>query len=345
MILNFQKIKNLALMLVLTLISISAVNAQTASASANPRPVSTPRSTPKPPPKKGDFERSIAVEPNVNVGICVTEGNVKINGWDRSEVRVFVKNGSVVGFNTLQSNRQSGKPVWISLITAPAELKSSQAGECISGSEVEIDVPRTASVVFKGEATKTTIDSIRKATVKTVGGDIYIRNIAEGVDARTYEGDVSVENSSGAMYLDSANGSIIAFDVSPSDIGDIFKAKNNSGSIVLSGLEYRQTEVYSISGAVAFNGEFLTGGLYNFGTSNGSIALTIPQTSSCKIVATYGFGGFTSEMPFTVITENKTPRTQKIVGTMGNGDATLNLTTSSGVIRLKKSLIKEENKK
>lgn len=284
-----------------------------------------------------DSEKSIAVDGKVNVYLpCVIEGNVKINGWDRSEVRVFVKDGSRVGINVAQKDKKTGNPVWIVVTRAEPSENEREQSECIYGEEIEIDVPRMASINVKGQETITRINSVRKASVKNIGGDISLRNIAEGVEATTYEGDVTVEDSSGAFNLESATGNIVAFEIAPSEIGDVFKAKTNNGAISLQSLEHRQIEVNSISGAISFNGEFLSGGLYNFGTSNGLINLTIPADSSCKIAASYGFGGFRSEIPVTKVTENKYPGGQNIVATMGKGTATLNLTTASGAIRIVK---------
>jgi len=281
-------------------------------------------------------EKLIAVDGKVNVQLCVLEGNLKINGWDRNEVRIFVKDGSRIGFNVIEKSKKTGSPVWIEISgVETTKNQPKQSSECLHGDEIEIDVPRSASINVKGQETKTVIDSVRKAVVKISGGDISLRNIAEGIVAVTYEGDVTVENSSGAFNLESATGNILAFEVSPSEIGDIFKAKTTNGAIALQGLEHRQIEVNSISGAISFNGDFLSGGSYNFGTSNGVINLTIPADSSCKITASYGFGGLKSEIPINKIIENKSPRGQNIIGTMGTGDATLNLTTASGAIRIK----------
>lgn len=289
---------------------------------------------PAPVSRRETGEKSIKVNQKASLSMCVLEGNVKINGWDRNEVRVFVKDGSRPSFKVLQENPQK-EAVWIMIQAVNSDPKI-RTNECLVGDLIEIDAPRNASINIKGQETRTSIDSVRKAVVKNVGGNIILRNISEGVEASTYEGDVSVENSSGAMTLDSSSGNIIAFEVAPSEIGDIFKAKTNNGKIALQDLAFRQIEVNSISGSINFKGGLATGGIYSFGTSNGSINLVMPQNTSCKVVATYGFGGFNSELPLKKETENNTPRTQRIVGTMGTGDATLNLTTSSGSINLKK---------
>lgn len=281
-------------------------------------------------------EKTIVVNNKVNVQLCVLEGNLKVNGWDRNEVRVFVGNGSRIGFNVIEKGKQNGNPVWIEVRGSETAMNQpKQASECLYGDEIEIDVPRNASINVKGQETKTTIDSVRKAVVKNIGGDITIRNIAEGVEAATYEGDVTVETSSGGFVLESATGNIVAFEAMPSEIGDVFKAKTSNGAIALQGLEHRQIEVNSISGSISFNGDFLSGASYNFGTSNGAITLAIPMDSSCKITASYAYGVFNSEIPLKNTQKNVPSRVKNLSAVMGDGDATLNLTTNSGAIRIK----------
>ncbi|HEX8289579.1 MAG TPA: DUF4097 family beta strand repeat-containing protein [Pyrinomonadaceae bacterium] len=302
----------------------------------NPRPkIYTPRSRVNR-SRDETSEKSIAVNNKVTVQLCVLEGNLKVNGWDRNEVRVFVSEGSNIGFNIIEKGKQHGNPVWVEVTgNETARSQPKQSSECLHGDEIEIDVPRNSSVNVKGQESRAVIDSVRKVVIKNIGGDITVRNIAEGVEASTYEGDVTVENSSGAFTLESATGNIVAFEASPSEIGDVFKAKTSNGTIALQALEHRQIEVNSISGSISYNGELLSGGLYNFGTSNGAITLAIPTDSSCKITASYGFGVFNSEIPLKNIQKNAPSRVQNLSALMGDGGATLNLTTNSGAIRIR----------
>src|SRR5687768_15164208 len=53
------------------------------------------------------MERSIAVDKNVNLSLCVTQGNLKINGWNRNEIRVYVQDGAKFGFKVLQKKQNS----------------------------------------------------------------------------------------------------------------------------------------------------------------------------------------------------------------------------------------------
>jgi hypothetical protein len=293
---------------------------------------------PEPPQvgETGTYEKSVKVDPKVNLSMCVTEGNVKVNGWSRSEVRVFVKDGSPFALKVMQKGPRSGDPVWISIFaSATSSGTPMPAGECISAEEIEVDVPEDATVKLKGKQTRISIDGIRKSGVESIGGDISIRNIAEGVSASTGQGDVMVENCEGSISLQSSTGNIVVFGAAPSQVGDTFRAKTNSGAIALQRVEHRQMDVSSISGATMFDGELLSGGVYSFGTTNGSIRIAIPQDSSFMIDATYGFGNFNSELPIKTLTEDVAPGAVKRVrGQVGSGEARLTMTTSTGQIRI-----------
>jgi hypothetical protein len=285
-----------------------------------------------------NYERAIAVSPNVNLTLCVVEGKLSINGWRRNEVRIYVHDGSKFGFKVLEKSSSDSKPVWISAYSQATKGVKAGASDCIRGEEVEIDLPVGATLNLSGKSIDTTIDSVKKVSVKTAGGDISVRNVSDGVTAFTYEGDITVEESKGALSLETTTGNIVVFEAGPSEIGDVFKAKTNSGAISLQRLLHRQIDVWSISGSVVFNGDILHGGSYSFGTNNGSIRLALPQNSSFQLSATYAFGNFVSELPFKILTENNQEGPVKsIVANIGiGGDAILKLTTNAGLIGIKK---------
>lgn len=311
-----------------------------------PKPKTVPRAKPpewslkRPVRNESDTpaEKSIATDAKVNISLCVSEGKIKINGWERSEVRAFVSEGSEVGFKVLQKSRQNDNPVWIKVLGFdPAKTEGIvRAGECLSGEDIELDVPRNATVNIKSRASETVISSVAKVSVENVGGDIFLSDIAQGIVAKTHEGDVTVEKSGGSISLSSIIGNILAFDVNPSEIGDIFKAKTSNGAIVLQKVEHRQMDVDSNSGSIKFDGEFLGGGQYKFGTQNGSIMLTIPPTSSCKVNALYGYGSFNTEIPMQDVVKPPDAKVQSLSGVIGKGDATVTLRTYTGAILIKK---------
>ncbi len=339
-----QKLKISGLAILLCAGGAVAIAAQKPAPAATPKPKAEVW---KPPtmPKVASFpreasvttEKSIAVNSDVNIKLCVSEGSLKVNGWERNEVRVFVRSGRIPGFKVLEKDEVSGKPNWLMVTNMAAEgSRPGPMSECLAGSEIELDVPMKTSINLTGRSTETVIDSIKKVNVKTVEGDISLRNISDGISAATYQGDLLVEGSGGSIMLDATTGNILAFGVTPGQIGDLFKAKTGSGSISMQQVEHRQIESSTISGSVNFNGKFLSGGLYNFKTSNGSVKIQIPVKSSATIKAAYGFGSFTSEIPLKYIYENNTPAGKNFLAIIGSGDANVSLTTNTGSIAIKK---------
>src|SRR5687767_9608978 len=144
----------------------------------------TPPSSPRPPrqprPYQSDqtTEKFIAVDPNVNIKLCVSEGDLTINGWERNEVRVFVRSGRLPGFKVLEKDYKSGKPNWL-LVTnmRPEGVRPGPMSECISGEDVELDVPRGSTLSITGRAANTQIDSVNKVAVKTADGHISLKSV------------------------------------------------------------------------------------------------------------------------------------------------------------------------
>ena len=333
------------LLLVPCLAAIAATGALGQGKDEKVKPPKTPKTVhyPLPGPEAPGFfngdgvtsEKLMMVDPGVAIKLCVAEGDLRINGWRRDEVRVFVKNGRHIRMKALEKAVESGKPNWL-WIGNDGEARPGPSSECLAGESIEIDAPMGSIFDLSGRAARTSVDSVKKVKVKILEGVITLRNIPGGINAYTSQGDVIVENSGGAISLESTTGNIVAIEVGPGQIGDVLRAKTNGGSISLQKVEHRQIEASSISGSLLFEGKFLSGGIYNFRTSNGSIKLAIPATSSCTFNATYGFGSFDSEIPLKTITENVTPEAKVVVARIGTGDATVGLATTRGSISIKK---------
>ena len=309
-----------------------------------PSPIPRTRVETSPPawpraPRGEVSEKSIKTDPSVNVWIpCVSGGSVKVTGWNRNEVRVYIDSGNTFNFTVQEKNSASGDPVWIKVSGVQPKGRRGPVSECIWGEDIEIDVPVGASVNLKGQEIGTRVDTIRKAEIKVVGGNISLRNIANGVGAYSGQGDITVEASQGSISLESTTGNILVFEAGPSEIADWFKAKTNGGAISLQGVGHRQVDVNSISGSVNFSGNIRTGGSYSLRTSRGSIRMAIPAASSSQISATYGYGTFRSEIPIDIATENVSPGAIKtIVGTFGKGgDSIIRLASNNGSIVITK---------
>jgi len=303
-----------------------------------PRPGRRIQPPPPEPPSEGrnSSEKAIAVAPGVSILLpCISQARVTINGWRRDEIRVFVRNGSSINFEVREKDPKTGKPVWVTIGNeSTAGRRVAPYSNCISGERIDIEVPYGASLSIAGRKTETRIDSVKRVEIKNADGNVTLRNVAGGIAAETYKGDVAVESSAGQITLKTTTGNIIAFEVNPGQVGDVFRAMTSSGTVTLQRIEHRQIDANSVSGTLLFNGKFLPGGIYKFKTSNGSMKLALPAGSSCKLAAWYGFGSIDSELPWKIITENVSEGGKSLVAMVGGGGATVNLTTNSGNISI-----------
>lgn len=313
-------------------------NASAQSPVAAPKPPSDAVRIKRPPPIVHDenlsSEKSIAASANVNIKMCAVEGVVKVNGWDRNEVRVFVSGGNQVGFKVL--DKKNDLPVWLSVYGADSSRRTTLGNDCLSGDEIELDVPRGATLNLVGQENTVLIDSIKKVKIEIVGGSISIANVAQGVAAKTRDGSIVVRDSGGAINLQSVNGSLTVFETEANEIGDIFTAKTINGSVRLQNVGHRQMEVGSIAGSLRYEGAFASGGQYSFNTTSGIISLLLPLDTSCAVKASYG-GYFQSEIPLkNRVVSSPSPQTKNLTGIFGDGIANLNLTTYTGAISIRK---------
>ena len=339
---------NLFCLLVVLCLGAMAVPAQVPTPMPVPskKPPKDPKIKTFPPPPGSDTpgvfegdddltsEKSMVVDGNVAVKLCVAHGDLRINGWQRNEVRVFVKEGRPFKMKPIEKSA-AGKVNWL-WIGNIVEGRPGPAAECLAGESIEIDAPVGMSLDLSGREVRTSIDSVKKVNVRIGAGAVTLRNITGGIRAQTGRGDMMVENSAGGISLIGYTGNLLISDVKSGQIGDLLEARTNTGAVTMQNVEHRQIQVSSTSGSIVFDGKFLSGGIYNFRTATGSIRVIIPGVSSCTLTATYGGGDFDAGIPYKVITENKTPQANIIVAKIGSGDATVNLTTTNGSIVIAK---------
>src|SRR5687767_6405589 len=165
-----------------------------ASKPAHKREVKPPIKRPLPAPparahaigrdERKTSERAIAAESNVAIKLCVAEGAIRINGSERNEVRVFVRNGRKFEFRSLEKNPETGKAnwLWIASTSGPGPLSN-----CLAGDSVDIDLPMGASVDLEARTAGAVVNSVKKAAVKIVEGSIDLRNIFGGIQASAYQ--------------------------------------------------------------------------------------------------------------------------------------------------------------
>ena len=291
-----------------------------------------------------EIRRSFNLDPGATVSVENVSGNIAVSSWEGSEAEIVaIKNGP--------SNQL--KEVEVSFNATPSRLK------------IKVDYPRQSnnrvSVRFNLKVPRNVeLDSIR-----SVSGNIEIRDIAGRVICRSVSGNVDAQNVDGETNLESVSGktsamgirnrvsvSSVSGGVTASEVDGDTAAKSVSGSVVLGriqgridaesvsgGIEINESnpsglKASTVSGGIQFDGRLKDGGRYDIKSHSGSATISLPADSSFNFQASTFSGSIHSDFS---ITMNGAMDKKKISGVVGEGGPSVEMSSFSGSIRIRKS--------
>ncbi|HKQ53708.1 MAG TPA: DUF4097 family beta strand repeat-containing protein [Pyrinomonadaceae bacterium] len=289
-------------------------------------------------------EAAVAATPDVNVTLSTTGGRISVRGTDGKEVRARAETGGA----KLKIRVTGGPENGPNSAATRVELQVSEQADggeeyyesCLANNDVELEVPRGATVYLKTQNGDIEVTDVAEAHLETNDGRIEALRISKVVDAASLGGDVTLEDASGRAQLTSLNGTIGVRGVRPLDGSDFLRVKTVSGDILLDEIGPARVEANTISGELRLTGRLARGGTYDFTTTTGDVTMLMPPDSSFKVNAKVSeHGEIITEFPL----QYKGPgtpatplQTGRLLGTYGSGDATINLISFSGTLRLRK---------
>jgi hypothetical protein len=283
-------------------------------------------------------ERSMPVDSKVAVALCVASGDVVVRGWDRREMRARSTDAADVLLQRVSDAQTSSPATRVEvLILDSTGGRQRRGSNCLSSSDVELDVPRGASVELKTLSGDIRIEDIAEGLLQTINGSIIARRIGKGIEAASVSGDITLENSNGPSRLRSVSGSISAKELNPLMTGDELNIASTSGSIKLEGINQARVEAVTVSGSINMKGALAKNGRYRFRTTSGGIELALPKDASFQVAARVSHGGnILTDFPLKLNTESDQFISRSLNGVNGSGDASITINSFSGTIRLRR---------
>lgn len=296
------------------------------------------------PQQQQQLERTVASAPNVIVTVCIASGDVIVHGWDRAEVQARTTDAEQL---ELQRNAPAESApatrVEVVVSNAPPVAEEELTCDCSASSDIILNVPRGATIQVKTNDGSVEIADVADARVETLSGDISVKGVSKRVEASSVSGDVLLENSSGPVRLRSISGSVEASHARTLDATDDCQANTVSGDVTLAEISHAHVQAKTISGSVMMKGPLARGGLYDFKTTSGDMMFTLPDTASFRISARIPHGEIVTEFTLKDVARNSPstiPTPRLLTGTYGTGDATLDLYSYSGTVRLRRDTLK-----
>jgi len=145
------------------------------------------------------------------------------------------------------------------------------------------------------------------------------------VDLKTSNGAIELDAIEGSGKLTTSNGKIVLDNVKGN-----FEGRTSNGEVDARGV-IGEFDLGTSNGRISFHGELTAGGSNRLVTSNGSVDVELLGTPSVSLEATTSNGDITSELPMTdALIED-----DRIVGTVGDGEANLYISTSNGDVTIR----------
>ena len=232
------------------------------------------------------IERSIPVDAQATVTLCVASGTLSVHGWDKDQIRVRSADAAQIEFRRIDKLKDQSKPatrVDVMVLDKTAAMRPRL--DCQALASVEMDVPVGATVQVQTRDGDIMIAGVAAAYAGSQNGDITIERVTKLVEAGSVGGSIALRDSSGRVNLSSAGGGIEVVNVRSAEGDDTFEVGTVSGDIQLEQVAIPKLIAKTVNGTVTMSGPLVKKGDYGFNTVTGDIVLEMPHDASFQLNA------------------------------------------------------------
>lgn len=231
-------------------------------------------------------ERSLAVDAQAVVTLCVASGTLKVRGWEKSEIRVRSIDATQIDFRRIDKTRDMLRPPSrIDVMVLNKSTGINPKFDCRAIADVDMEVPAGATVQVQTRDGDIVIAGVAGAYAGSQNGDITIERATKLVEAGSVGGSISLKDSSGRINLSSAGGGVEAINIRAASDDDTFEVGTVSGDIQLDRVSNPKVTVKTVNGTVTMSGPLAKSGSYGFTNMTGDIILAMPHDASFQLNA------------------------------------------------------------
>lgn len=233
------------------------------------------------------IERSLTVDPQAVVTLCVASGTLTVRGWEKSEIRVRSTDAIQIDFRRIDRTKDTSKPATrVDVMLLAKGSIPNPRRDCQTLANVEMEVPSGAIVQVQTRDGDIFIGGVAGAYAGSQNGDIAIERVTKMVEAGSVGGSISLRDSSGRVNLNSAGGGVEVFNVRAANEDDTFEVGTVSGDIRLDRISSPQLHAKTVSGTLMMSGPLVKSGNYGFTSMSGNMILAMPADASFHLKAT-----------------------------------------------------------
>jgi hypothetical protein len=212
-------------------------------------------------------------------------GQITVRGWNKNEVRARSSDAEEIDLKRVDMGDEAKPAKKIDVFINHRTEESEPRGDCQASADVELDVPKGATVQVQTRDGDINIAGVEAAYAGSQNGNIGIEGVAQKIEAGTVGGGISLKDSSGRVSLSSAGGGIDATNIKPVDGEDPFEVVSVSGDIQLDQVSHSKLSARSVTGNINLAGPLSRSGSYGFNTMSGDVTLSLPSAASFRLLA------------------------------------------------------------
>lgn len=257
------------------------------------------------------IERSMPVDPRASITLCVMSGTLVVRGWEKSEIRARATDADQLDFRRIDKVKDGSTPA--TRIDVMVLDQQGPRGDCHAIADVEMDVPKEATVQVQTRDGDIFITGVGGAFAGSQNGDITIERATKFVEAGSVGGSIFLKDSTGRINLSSAGGGVEAVNVKPVAADDTFEVGTVSGDIQLDRVSNTNVSAKTVNGTVSMTGPLAKEGQYVFTTMGGDVVLKMPLDASFSLTARLSTqGNIVSDFPLKYLPETPSPPVAKV---------------------------------
>jgi lia operon protein LiaG len=243
-------------------------------------------------------DNSFTVNGTAKLVVQSENGKIEVNAGTDDEVRV---QATLRGINAIDYEvSQDGNT-----ITVVAEITGWWS---TAGVDITITAPINTDVELATSNGMISLSGIEgTGTLSTSNGNIVLENVKGDFEGSTSNGAIEIDTVEGTGFLRTSNGKL-----------DIQRFTG-------------EVDAQTSNGRISFSGNMTAGVSNRLVTSNGDVDVELLGTPSVNLDASTSNGDITCEFPITATTTSD----EHLVGTIGEGEADLYITTSNGDVTIR----------
>lgn len=259
------------------------------------------------------LEKTFDTTRSPQVVLSNLRGQVVIRGWEKAQVHAMCTTVSPrveVDTEAMPRSGAAEKLQFATRVLDPLVAGNDETADCT------LDVPLDASIEIRNRQGSVQIQNLQglHAWIESADGLISATDLAGHVMARTLGGDIQLIRPSGRV-----------------------EAISITGSIRISAPTSKNLRANTNSGQITYQGDFVPAGEYILSTYSGDIELLCPPSASFDLNAKTVKGKL--QNTFSLTPKRRAPfpmpSANSLLGTHNTGNATVELTSFSGTIRVR----------